>query len=85
MTRLNGGIIGKTNKENTMDLLLLSQFFLYMTGINILIYFLLLIIHRNLGKKSFLLELISIRLIGRYKLYIIVFNLVPYVALSMLL
>lgn len=68
-----------------MDLLLLSHFFLNMTGINILIYIILLIVFRNLDKKSFLIEVITLRHLGRYKLFILVFNIVPYLALHMML
>lgn len=68
-----------------MDLLLLSQFFLYMAGINIVIYIILLIIFRHFDKKSLLLEIITARLLGRYKLLIIVLNIVPYLALHMML
>lgn len=82
-----------------MDLALLSEFFMYMTGINILLYVVIMVLIRNYGKKfigfhiRFLklkdtskdeLELLSLRVMGRYKVLILIFNLVPLLALHLM-
>ena len=82
-----------------MDLTLLLHFFMCMTVINIIIYFINLILIKRY-KKTFLglhvrllkldkkqedeLDLIALRLLGRYKILIVVFNIVPLMALHLL-